>query len=66
MQFIGSIVGYNVLIFVDSSSSHSFVSTPMASSLPRHKLLASLMVLHVDDGNLLTCESELPNVEWEV
>ena len=66
MQFTGSIAERSVQILVDSGSSHSFISAAVATSLPGLRSLQFPMVVRVADGSYLTCDSELPNVEWEV
>lgn len=66
MQFVGYIAGHPVLILVDSGSSHSFINSDVAASLPGAKPFSAPMIVRVADGAQLSCHSELPDLEWEV
>lgn len=66
MQFMGFTAGHPVLILVDSGSSHSFISSAIAASLPGVRLLPVPMTVRVADGGVLSCQSELPDMELEV
>jgi hypothetical protein len=66
MQFSGSLAGKGVLILVDSWSSHSSVSSSVASSLTGAVPLPVPMVVRVADGSCITCSAELSNAEWEI
>lgn len=58
-RFRGSLAGHDLLILVDSGSSHSFLSTSVAATMPNlHKLPAPLSV-KVADGNTIVCSEEI-------
>jgi hypothetical protein len=66
MQFKGFIADCSILILVDSGSSHSFINSSMASSLPAQCNMFVVMNVRVADGSIIQCNSELPDVEWQV
>jgi hypothetical protein len=66
LQLRGSLAGHEVLILVDSGSSHSFLSSATASKIPGCVPLRSPVTVTVADGGFLSCDSELPMAEWTV
>lgn len=66
MQFKGSLGGKDLLIRVDSGSSHSFLSSAFAQDLPNLKTLARPMTVRVADGGTVVCTAELQCAEWIV
>jgi len=66
MQFMGSLAGREVLVLVDSGSSHSFLSTSFAQDLVGCSLLSKPVSLKVADGSTIICSSELSSAEWSV
>jgi hypothetical protein len=66
LQLQGSLAGHEVLILVDSGSSHSFLSSATASKIPGCVPLRSPVTVTVADGGFLSCDSELPMAEWTV
>jgi hypothetical protein len=55
MQFSGYIEGNDILILLDSGSSHSFISSTIASKLAGVRDLPSVVSVQVADGNSVTC-----------
>lgn len=66
LQFQGQLRGHSVLILVDSGSSHSFLSSELASQFSDLKPLNRPMQVRVADGGSIDCSSELRNAEWFV
>jgi len=66
LQFRGQLRGQNILILVDSGSSHSFISTNLASKFNDLTTLTHPMAVRVADGNSICCTSELSGAEWSV
>jgi hypothetical protein len=66
MQFSGSIEGNDILILLDSGSSHSFISSTIAGKLVGVRDLPSVVSVQVADGSLVTCSQEIPTAVWSV
>ena len=66
MQFKGSLLGRDVVILVDSGSSHSFLSSCIATGLPNLSPLPKPMTVRVADGGSLLCSAEVSCAEWSV
>lgn len=66
LQFNGTLAERSVLILVDSGSSHSFISSSVASSLPGLCNLNHIMNVCVANGTILQCKYEILDVEWQV
>lgn len=66
MQLRGSLAGQEVLILVDSGSSHSFLSSAIADKIPGCIPLRSPVNVKVANGDTLSCAFELPMAEWKV
>lgn len=59
VQFRGQLQGHQLVILIDSGSSHSFLSSAMASSLQNIHVLPQPMYVRVADGGSLCCNVEL-------
>ena len=66
IQLLGVIGDHEVLILVDSGSSHSFINSSVAAHLPGVSQLASSVSVQVADGTSLLCSQELKEAEWSV
>jgi len=59
MRFMGSILGHQLLILVDSGSSHSFLSSQIANQLLGVQSLSQPIKVQVANGEVLQCISHL-------
>jgi hypothetical protein len=59
LKFLGIIADRQVLILVDSGSSHSFISSSLAHKLPGISALSIPLRVSVANGSQLVCTSEL-------
>jgi hypothetical protein len=66
LQLKGVLAGQDLLILVDSRSSHSFLSTSIAATMPNLKKLTAPLCVKVADGNNIVCIEELQCAEWSV
>lgn len=66
LQFPGLIRGVPIRILIDSGSSHSFLSSIVASQLPDVRQLSQPVSVKVADGSAIVCSSELAVVEWSM
>lgn len=66
MQFMGSLADREVLVLMDSGSSHSFLSTSFAQDLVGCSLLSKPVSVKVADGSTIIFSSELSLAEWSV
>lgn len=66
MQFKGTIQGQDILILIDSGSSHSFISSTVDEKLLDICPLSSPVSVQVADGGSILCSQEIPLVEWIV
>jgi hypothetical protein len=66
MKFKGVIQGVEVLILVDSGSSHSFLSATVASQLTGLSSLSPPVLVQVANGGRIRCSQQLLNVDWSV
>jgi hypothetical protein len=66
LQFRGTIQSKEIVILVDSGSTHSFLSAAVAQHLTGVQSMASPVSVKVVDGGTLTCNTELSAVEWSV
>jgi hypothetical protein len=66
MQFSGSIEGNDILILLDSGSSHSFISSTIAGKLADVRDLPSIVSVQVADGSSVTCSQEIPTAVWSI
>jgi hypothetical protein len=66
MQLIGECQGHMVIILLDSSSYHSFVSTSLAAKLSGMSLLPTQVLVHVADGGVVPCNQVFKSTQWSV
>jgi hypothetical protein len=59
MKFTRFIQNREVLVLVDSGSSHSFVSSKLAAQLSGLSELTNPSMVQVDDGGRLRCSQQL-------
>jgi hypothetical protein len=60
MQFTGSIEGHDILMLVDSGSSHSFINSSVATRLSGVCALPAVVAVQVADGSSVPCSQEIP------
>jgi hypothetical protein len=66
LKFLGIIADHQVLILVDSGSSHSFISFSLAHKLLGISALSIPLRASVANGSQLVCASELQHIQWSV
>jgi hypothetical protein len=66
LKFWGYVAGCQILILVDSGSSHSFINVAVASKLPSVSLLTSPLNVAVANGDKLSYTAEIQNIQWSV
>ena len=66
MRFLDNIRKHQVLILVDSGSSHSFLSSHIADNLVGVQLLSSSVKVQVANGGIMQCSSHLPASAWTI
>lgn len=66
MQFKGPLQGHDILILVNSGSSHSFLSSTVASTVQGLHQLDSPVSVQVADGGSISCYQELSMAVWSV
>lgn len=66
MRLVGHIQGQEVLILVDSGSSHTFLSDQIARKLVEVQSLDKSMSVQVANGGLLLCSANIPAAQWSV
>lgn len=66
MRFQGELQGKEILVLVNSGSSHTFVSANLASTLSGVSLLNKEVLVQVADGATIQCSSQLVNAKWSV
>lgn len=66
IRFKGHIQGQEVLILVDSGSSHTFISAAVAQSLSGVSPLPVSVAVQVANGNKMACTSQLSQAIWSV
>jgi hypothetical protein len=59
LKFLGHIQGKSVMIFVDSSSSHSFVNEKLSFVFTRLSTLPTLVKVQDANGHIIPCSAEL-------
>jgi hypothetical protein len=59
MKFVGHISGLDVLVLLDSGSSHSFISTTVAQSLPNVTTISKPFQVQVANGSQLQCTQQV-------
>lgn len=60
----GLIQHHEVLMLVDSGSTHSFVSVEFADKLSTQQYSCPAIKVKVADGGVLSCSRELWNCQW--
>lgn len=63
-RLIGQIQKHQVLMLVDSGSTHCFVSEAMAAHLPGTERQMQPVRVKIADGGILTCDKELVDCKW--
>lgn len=66
LQLHGTLMGRELLILIDSGSSHSFFSTRCAQGLQNLVTLPKPVTVKVADGGSIVCNSEVQGAEWIV
>uniref|UniRef100_A0A0A9HL31 Peptidase A2 domain-containing protein n=1 Tax=Arundo donax TaxID=35708 RepID=A0A0A9HL31_ARUDO len=66
MRVLGTIQGCDILILVDSGSSHTFISDRVVRHLSGVSAMEKSVQVKVADGNILQCYSELKNATWSI
>jgi predicted aspartyl protease len=64
MKFRGSIQGLELLILLDSGSSHTFLTASVATQLTGCSPVDVPMPVQVANGHNLLCSSELRETVW--
>ncbi|CAO2166027.1 unnamed protein product [Urochloa humidicola] len=64
LRLLGQIQHKDVLILVDSGSSHTFISSKMAGQLQGSKPMESSLLVTVADGSRLQCTSHFEQLQW--
>jgi hypothetical protein len=66
VQFLGQIQGLELLVLLDSGSSHSFISHQVVVHLQGLTPLSTCLSVKVADGAQLHCTHELVDVTWSL
>jgi hypothetical protein len=66
MRLIGQIPGHEMVILLDSGSSHTFLSSALASKLSGISSLHQSLTVQVANGASISCVSQLAVAEWEI
>jgi hypothetical protein len=66
LRLMGQIQGHDIMILIDSGSSHTFVSNFVAARLSGLSSLTNLLSVQVANGSRLTSSIQLQDVVWEV
>jgi hypothetical protein len=66
MRFAGRMQQHDILILVDSGSSHTFVSDRLRPQLSGVQELPRTISVQVANGQVLPCRYHLPAVEWSM
>lgn len=59
-------LGHHISILVDSGSTNSFLDNQVASSLTGVQPLSSPSLATVANGGSVSCEAQIPYVEWSI
>jgi hypothetical protein len=65
-RICGQLQGMEMLMLLDSGSSHSFLNSVRTTDLSGFVPLDTPLSVRVANGNVLLCSVELPNAEWSV
>jgi hypothetical protein len=66
MKLQGSVQGKDILILVDSGSSHTFLSTHIAAELSGVQPLQKTVQVQVANGGFLYCTDSIQQAQWSV
>lgn len=66
MGFVGSIQGVELFILVDSGSSHTFISTIIATQLVGVSSLHSAVKVKVVNGQTVVCQQQFVQASWNI
>jgi hypothetical protein len=66
MKLRGVLQGTELLILVDSGSSHTFLSTAVADKMVGVQPLDHQVKIQVANGGILNCAAILPQAQWSV
>lgn len=66
LQLRGSIQGKSMNILVDSGSSHTFISSVLASNLTGLAIVSNRLYVQVANGDRLACDKQLRNAKWHI
>ncbi|XP_035823161.1 uncharacterized protein [Zea mays] len=66
LKLRGLIQGIEVVMLIDSGSSHSFIASRVASRLSGVTDMAKSVLVQVADGNRLKCSCQLVGARWSV
>ena len=66
MRFMGSLQEQEILILVDTDSTHSFLSISVAARLQGVQPLSRPIRVQVANGAVLQCSHHLPNAIWSI
>ena len=66
LQFAGSIQGHDILILIDSGSSHTFISQKLASKLQGVLPMAREIHVKVANGGVLQCHAQITQGTWSI
>lgn len=64
VRLLGRVNGYEVLILVDSGSSHSFVSEQVTEKMQNQVKQLAPVTVKIADGGTLSCTGILPQCAW--
>uniref|UniRef100_A0A8R7TW51 Uncharacterized protein n=1 Tax=Triticum urartu TaxID=4572 RepID=A0A8R7TW51_TRIUA len=65
VRLLGRIDKQEVLILVDSGSSHSFISESVAERFAHRICKLKPVTVRVADGGKLTCSGYIPECQWQ-
>jgi hypothetical protein len=66
MKFMGTIQGMELLILLDSGSSHSFLSAQVAQHIQGVSSLPQMMSVQVANGDRIQCMQHIPQAVWSL
>jgi hypothetical protein len=66
LRFLGHIKGHDILILVDSESSHSFLSNVVVGQLSGRSSLPKPLSVQVANGTPIVYQTQFQNAEWVV
>jgi len=66
LKLLGCIQSSQIVILVDSGSTHIFISATLASKLTSGSSVLTSLTVQVVDGNKLVCQTEFVDMHWSV